>query len=231
MGFVTDLVVRQTGDDDWRLTEALIYEGNQQRFTVPADADTDFASVPQPFRWLIPKSGRHSKAAVLHDYLWRVQPPICSYAEADGLFRRALHDLEVPLLRRWLMWAAVRWVSSARTKFADGPGDLLRVILVTLFPGMFVIAVGAAVLVFLLTFAGFEWVGLGLTHLVRALGRDRTPRKQLKLPRTPAVISNAVRKHRGRKPPPPYVPPQSRTTVPSPLAPPHELPHGGVSHG
>ncbi len=29
--------------------------------------------------------------------------------EADGIFRRAMRELDVPVARRWLMWTGVRW--------------------------------------------------------------------------------------------------------------------------
>jgi hypothetical protein len=204
MAFVTELVVRQTGDDDWELVEDLVYEGRRERFVVPKRAATDFASVPQPFRWLIPTSGRHSKAAVLHDYLWRAEPRVCTYEEADGLFRRALHDLEVPLLRRWIMWAAVRWVSLFRTRFTDGGRDGWRATLVTIFPGLFVAAGGAIVLLLLLGFAVFEWVGLVIAKVFRRFGG--------KLPRVPAVIRHARPQEEAAKPAPPAVPPQPKAS-------------------
>jgi hypothetical protein len=187
MPFMTDLVVRQIGDDDWQLVERLVYEGNRHRFTIPIDSKTDFASVPAPLRWLIPKSGRHSKAAVLHDFLWRSVPMPCSYSDADGLFRRALYDLHVPLLRRWLMWAGVRWASLFKTGFRDGPEDLLQLLPVTAFPGLFVLASGVIVLFMLLAFGLLELVaGLGVL-LLRTLGARQTV-KEL---RVPALVEHA----------------------------------------
>jgi hypothetical protein len=115
-------IAKQVGDDDWELVEPLEYRGNKEKFRVPPGSTTDFASVPLPFRWLIPRSGRHTKAAVLHDHLWRTH--LCSYHDADGIFRRALHDLGVPFLRRWIMWAAVRWASLWRSRFGDGANEL-----------------------------------------------------------------------------------------------------------
>jgi len=32
---------------------------------------TDFASIPRPLWWLLPKWGKYGKAAVIHDYLYR----------------------------------------------------------------------------------------------------------------------------------------------------------------
>ena len=94
MAFESDVVVREVADATWELTEPLRYAGHTDRFVVPAGFRTDFASVPRAFVWLIPKYGRYTKAAILRD-------------DADGLFRRAMRELGVPFLRRWLMWGAV----------------------------------------------------------------------------------------------------------------------------
>jgi hypothetical protein len=102
--------VQQIDDREWRLLSELRYEGNTQAFIVPVGTTTDFASVPRAFVWFLPRYGRYTKAAILHDHLWRVAVPAgeLSLPDADGIFRRAMRELEVPFLRRWLMWAAVR---------------------------------------------------------------------------------------------------------------------------
>ncbi len=102
--------VQQVDDREWRLLSELRYEGNTQAFIVPVGTTTDFASVPRAFVWFLPRYGRYTKAAILHDHLWRVAVPAgeLSLPDADGIFRRAMRELEVPFLRRWLMWAAVR---------------------------------------------------------------------------------------------------------------------------
>ena len=130
----------------------LVYKGNRDEFEVPVDSETDFASVPDMFQWLIRPTGQYTKAAVLHDYLWRHRHDDVSYHDADGIFRRAMSELGVPLLRRWLMWSAVRWASLWKSRFKDGPGDLWRMLLVTVFPGLFVIAGGIVVLGLLVGF-------------------------------------------------------------------------------
>lgn len=108
MPFQNDVVVRELDAVCWRLVEPLVYLGAKESFTVPAGFETDFASVPSAFGWLLPRSGRYTKAAILHDDL-------CEESEAgrfdrddaDGIFRRTMRELEVPFLRRWIMWAAV----------------------------------------------------------------------------------------------------------------------------
>jgi len=102
--------VEEVSDKEWRLLSGLKYDGQRESFTVPVGAMTDFASVPRPLVWFLPRYGRYTKAAVLHDYLWRTLVPAheISLPDADGIFRRAMRELGVPFLRRWLMWGAVR---------------------------------------------------------------------------------------------------------------------------
>jgi hypothetical protein len=108
------VVVEQLDDLNWRVLQAFSYTGEQgETFTVPVGMRTDFASVPRVFVWFLPRYGRYTTAAILHDYLWRERAAqgTLSYIDADGLFRRAMRELGVPFLKRWIMWAAVRWAA------------------------------------------------------------------------------------------------------------------------
>jgi len=184
MGFESDLVARQVGDVDWELVESLKYRGNTELFEVPPETKTDFASVPAFFQWLIPRSGRYTRAAVLHDYLWRSVPGL-SRADADGIFRRAMAELKVPFLRRWLMWAAVRLRSLFKSAFRDGPRDIPRVLLLVLLPGLPIIIGGLLVLVLLLGFWAFEILVLAVLTL---LGLAPAVRKRIKPTNRPTVL-------------------------------------------
>jgi uncharacterized protein DUF1353 len=112
MGFSADseVEVRETGETDWLLLRELKYDEATDHFLVPVGTGTDFASVPNVFVWFLPKYGRYTKAAILHDYLWRKKVPAkdLTLPEADAIFRRAMQELKVSFLRRWIMWAAVR---------------------------------------------------------------------------------------------------------------------------
>jgi hypothetical protein len=112
MSFTPDSEVRvkELEHSDWELLRILEYKGNRDRFEVPEGLETDFASVPRVFVWFLPRYGRYTKAAILHDYLWRDAVPAgeLTLAAADGIFRRAMWELGVPFLRRWMMWGAVR---------------------------------------------------------------------------------------------------------------------------
>lgn len=83
-------------------------------FIVPENLHTwttDFASVPWLFAWLVPKSGRHLPASLLHDALV-ARPgnyigPRITRDDADVVFKEAMADLGTRVVRRWLIWTAV----------------------------------------------------------------------------------------------------------------------------
>lgn len=169
MPFLSELFIKEAGDNDWKLTAPLRYTAARQSFEIPADATTDFASVPVLFQWLIPRSGRYTKAAVLHDFLWRTPMTGVSRGDADGIFRRCMRELKVPFLRRWLMWAGVRLGSLWKSRFRDRLHDLPRVIALLVFPGVFVVAAGIVVAIFLLMFYVLELIASGVLALVRLI--------------------------------------------------------------
>jgi hypothetical protein len=105
------LTVRRVSDQLWEVVEPLVYRGRRDTFVVPAGFPTDFASVPRVVVWLIPRFGRYTLAAVLHDWLTTegLRTGAVSSRDADGLFRRVMAELRVPPVRRWLMWTGVRW--------------------------------------------------------------------------------------------------------------------------
>jgi Protein of unknown function (DUF1353) len=109
----SEVVVRQADEQFWELMRPLEYQGKVDDFVVPAGMLTDFASVPRPFVWFIPQYGLYTMAAILHDYLWSrlAAKGKLSWIDADAIFRRALRELGVAFLRRWIMWAAVRWTA------------------------------------------------------------------------------------------------------------------------
>jgi len=155
LGFEDDTTVdvRQVDDVTWEVLRPLVYQAAWDRFVVPIGQRTDFASVPRVFVWLLPRYGRYTKAAILHDYLWRVAVPAgrISLIDADGILRQAMRELGVPFLRRWIMWAAVRWGALTKPGGRDGwlsqGWQVLPVSLVALpivLPAAAVIAVAAS---------------------------------------------------------------------------------------
>lgn len=153
-----DVNVKQIDATRWRLMEPVEYEGRDESFTVPTDFCTDFASVPTVFVWLIPRYGVYTKAAILHDYLCERHP--VSRRDADGIFRRALRELGVSVLRRWMMWAAVR-AGGHWSGAGVGQGALWLLVAV---PAAAFLAIPALVVtVWLALFLALEWLVYAVT--------------------------------------------------------------------
>ncbi len=176
-----EVVVGQIDDTNWSLREAFDYEGSLETFHVPVRQETDFASVPKLFMWFLPRYGRYTKAAILHDYLWRERASkrTLDYVDADGIFRRAMRDLGVPFMKRWIMWAAVRWGALLKPGGRKGwLKEAPRVLLVTAVALPIVLPPAVLVAAALFLFYLVElivWVPLKAVERVKAareLGRD-----------------------------------------------------------
>jgi hypothetical protein len=164
-----DITVKQIDARTWELREEVGYRGRDATFTVPVGFRTDFASVPTVFVWLIPRYGVYTKAAIVHDYLCREAP--VNRADADGIFRRALRELGVSELRRWIMWAAVR---AGSLLSGAGAGSWLLWLLVAV-PAVAFLAVPALVLtVWLALFWVLEWIAYAFVGR-RTPGRRNEP--------------------------------------------------------
>jgi Protein of unknown function (DUF1353) len=94
-----------------------------------------------------------------------------SRLDADGIFRQAMRELGVPFLRRWIMWAAVRW--GALTK-PDGRRDwwkeAWRVVLVSVVALPITLPAALVIVITLPVFYLVEllvWLPLKITHLIR----------------------------------------------------------------
>jgi hypothetical protein len=97
---------------NWKLVRQFSHTGSKgTKFVIPEGFETDLASVPKLLWWLIPPfDDRFLIAALVHDFLYRVEVPAgkISRSDADGVFRRLMRLHGVPRLQRSLMWAAVR---------------------------------------------------------------------------------------------------------------------------
>ncbi|MGK8524633.1 DUF1353 domain-containing protein [Nocardia asteroides] len=144
-------IVEAIDAEFWRVAEPLVYRGASAEFVIPAGFRTDFASVPRPLIWLIPRYGVYTRAAILHDYLRSSQA--VSVADADGIFRRSLRELGVSLPRRWMMWAAVRAAHRLRGASA---ADVARFVLVAVPSVLFLAVPVTVVTMFLLLFWAVE---------------------------------------------------------------------------
>jgi len=160
----------------WELTKPITYRARRDDFTAAPPMHTDFASVPRMFGWFLPRYGRYTKAAILHDHLWQVEvekgPITCR--EADGILRQAMRQLEVPFLRRWIMWTAVRWVSLFKRKDRAGwLKDAPLVLLISILALPIVFPPAILVMVSLVLFWGIEWIVYPFLKLAeRSKGAD-----------------------------------------------------------
>lgn len=95
------------GASEWKLEERLVYWSViwPEEIIVPAGFVTDLASIPRIFRALIPQNGRHRLAAIVHDYLVRLDG--FDRRLADRIFLEAMTVLEVPRWKRTVMYWAV----------------------------------------------------------------------------------------------------------------------------
>ena len=73
---------------------------------VPAEFIHDFASIPKLFHFILPPTGPYAKAAVIHDYLYRIQT-YCR-KRADIIFLEGMEVLKVPKWKRVVIYRAVR---------------------------------------------------------------------------------------------------------------------------
>ncbi len=189
-GFSDDarVIVQQHDDEQWVVWEPFSYHGTRDTFTVPRGMCTDFASVPRPVVWYLPRYGPYTLAAILHDHLWRdcAATGKLRYVDADGIFRRAMRELDVPFFQRWVMWAAVRWAALVKPGGRAGWRDeapLVLLVTVVALPFMVVpVATVVAAMVQLFALEVVLWVPLRL-HSWWVRLRGGTPAKEVVWPR------------------------------------------------
>ena len=163
------VIVQQISDERWKLVEPLIYRGNEDTFEVAAGFETDFASVPRIFWSVVPRYGRYTRAAILHDYLVEeARHGRFNRCDADGIFRRSMRELGVPFITRWIMWAAVRLGGNP---FCCGPGSFFRTMGIVIL-SLPIALVGAVVLLLL----GILWV---LESIIQLFSRQPKQPKEI----------------------------------------------------
>jgi hypothetical protein len=118
MGFKSPAqVCQRPHEDQWRLVSPLIYEGRDDVFVIAQGFVSDLASIPRPLQWLVPRSASVTSAVILHDALRarlrqaRVdggEPAPFTARDADGIFRAAMREAGVSVVRRRAVYWAVR---------------------------------------------------------------------------------------------------------------------------
>lgn len=109
--FTSELVAIPLPDGRrWRLAKGFTYhvgsKYSRDIIRVPAGFITDFASVPRIFWSLISSWGKHGKAAVVHDWLYR--SGMRSRKKADEIFLEGMLVLGVNKIKAYIMYWAVR---------------------------------------------------------------------------------------------------------------------------
>ena len=108
--------------------------------------------MPGLFTWLVPRYGRFTKAAILHDFLCdEAKEGRFIRSQADGIFRRVMRELGVGFIRRWVMWAAVR-LGSGWGVFQPNLWQFLLVLLIAAPTAAFVLTPTVVILVALAVF-------------------------------------------------------------------------------
>ena len=115
----------------WKLNSSVMYlceEAIAEQpagvvITVPKGFVTDFASVPKLFWNIVAPTGKHSFAAIVHDWLYYqgkvADGKPCTKAFADLVFREAMREAGINRVRRQIMYLAVKW-------FGNGVWDTRR---------------------------------------------------------------------------------------------------------
>lgn len=112
--------ITETGHEQFAMQRRIAYDDRHLgELLVPRVTGTfrsDLTSVPALFTWLVPKTGQHLPAALVHDGLVHpVGDPtytstdghVVLRAEADRVMRDAMADTGTGVIRRWLVWSAI----------------------------------------------------------------------------------------------------------------------------
>ena len=155
----------------WILLDDLVYQAKVDRITVEAGFETDLASVPRLLVWLVPRFGRYTRSAILHDYLLKHRQETYSRHDADGIFRRSMREHDVPVLLRWMMWAAVGLNSAIKDRVnrKPRPGVMheLGLLAVAIPSLLFVLLPAVVVQAWLLLMWVLEWVAYPFERLAK----------------------------------------------------------------
>lgn len=122
--FLSPLHLQDIDGEHFQVLIPLVFRASDGTdYTVPAGAVTDFASVPQALWSLLPPFGDHSRASVLHDWLY--QAGTTTRGKADSLFKDAMQACGVGWFTRQSLYLGVRaggWVAWKRHRSRSSTG-------------------------------------------------------------------------------------------------------------
>lgn len=94
----------------WEVVEPFEYcvgaLGSPEVIFVEKGFITDLASIPRAFWDIFPPSGKYTKGAVLHDFMYTKQ--MYTRARSDSIFLEAMQVSGVGLFTRWSIYTGVR---------------------------------------------------------------------------------------------------------------------------
>lgn len=114
MPFLTPPVMKPYADNKWRMVEDFDYITDTGVFIrVPHGFVHDLASIPRPLNLFFRKHGRHTQAAILHDWCYHTQGQVTEKVKltrllSDELFLEAMKETGVGYFKRYSMYYAVR---------------------------------------------------------------------------------------------------------------------------
>ncbi len=110
MPFTTELKVKPTDGNKWELLESLEYKvpDDETFYIVPSGFVTGLASIPRIFRVLYSIHGKHTRAAVLHDWFYATNGHDLTRKFCDNIFYDAMLELDVRKSKAWVIYKAVR---------------------------------------------------------------------------------------------------------------------------
>lgn len=87
----------------WRLESPKSIKG----YVIPAGFECDLTSIPRVLYSVLPKWSDYARAALLHDYLYRMH--ITTRLEADQIFLKVMEEDGVNAVQRNMIYYSVRW--------------------------------------------------------------------------------------------------------------------------
>lgn len=111
--FKGDLIVKSVDDRSWQIVEPFYFYFDENKkeegVVIPSGFITDFASVPRLLWSIYPPTGRYSKAAVVHDYLYNNGKDMGFDRKfCDKMFLNGMKALDVGYFIRLPMYIGVR---------------------------------------------------------------------------------------------------------------------------
>ncbi|MFM5339390.1 DUF1353 domain-containing protein [Aeromonas veronii] len=105
---MTPISLRPIDDNNWVVVDDFTVNTLYGPITVKSGSTTDLASVPRPLWAIIPRSGLHTPASVVHDYIYRNTSIRLSQRQADNIFLQLMLKDGVNKILAYTMWFGVR---------------------------------------------------------------------------------------------------------------------------